>query len=109
MHHVKCQAVIKIPRRNISNLRYADNTTLMGESREELKRLLMGVKEDSEKAGLKLNIQKIKIMASGAITSWEIDGEKVETVTSFLFLGSKITVDSDCGHEMKTLASWQKN
>ena len=98
---MKCQAVIKIPRRNISNLRYAHNTTLMAESREELKSLLMGVKEDSEKAGLKLNIQKIKIMASGPITSREIDGEKVETVTGFLFLGSKITADSDCSHEIK--------
>ena len=98
---MKCQAVIKIPRRNISNLRYADNTTLMAESREELNRLLMRVKEDSENAGLKLNIQKIKIMASGPITSWQIDGEKVETVTGFLFLGSKITVDSDCSHKIK--------
>ena len=98
---MKCQAVIKIPRRNISNLRYADNTTLMAESREELNRLLMRVKEDSENAGLKLNIQKIKIMASGPITSWQIDGEKVETVTDFLFLGYKITVDSDCSHKIK--------
>ena len=98
---MKCQAIIKIPRRNISNLRYADNTTLMAESREELNRLLMRVKEDSENAGLKLNIQKIKIMASGPITSWQIDGEKVETVTGFLFLGSKITVDSDCSHKIK--------
>ena len=98
---MKCQAVIKIPRRNISNLRYADNTTLMAESREELNRLLMRVKEDSENAGLKLNIQKIKIMASGPITSWQIDGEKMETVTDFIFLGSKITADGDCSHKIK--------
>ena len=97
---MKCQAVIKIPRRNISNLRYAHNTTLMAESREELKSLLMGVKEDSEKAGLKLNIQKIKIMASCPITSWEIDGKTMETVTNF---HSKIIADIDCNHEIKRL------
>ena len=92
----------KIARRNINNLRYADDTTLMAESEEELKSLLMKVKEESEKVGLKLNIQKTKIMASGPITSWEIDGETVETVSDFIFLGSKITVDGDCSHEIKT-------
>ena len=95
------QAGIKIARRNISNLRYADDTTLMAESEEELKSLLMKVKEESEKVGLKLNIQKAKIMASGPITSWEIDGETVETVSDFIFLGSKITSDDDCSHEIK--------
>ena len=94
------QAGIKIARRNINNLRYADDTTLMAES-EELKSLLMKVKEDSEEVGLKLNIQKTKIMASGPITSWQIDGVTVETVTDFIFLGSKITVDGDCSHEIK--------
>ena len=83
------------------NLRYADDTTLMAESEEELKRLLMKVKEESEKAGLKLNIQKTKIMASGPITSWQVDGETMETVTNFIFLGSKITADSDCSHEIR--------
>ena len=97
----KAQAGIKIARRNINNLRYADNTTLMAESKEELKSLLMKVEEESEKAGLKLNIQKTKIMASGPIISWQIDGETMETVTDFLFLGSKITVHSDCSHEIK--------
>ena len=97
---MKCQAVIKIARRNINNLRYADNTTLMAESREELKSLLR-VKEDSEKAGLRLNIQKIKIMASGPIISWQIDGGTMETVTDLTFLGSKITADGDCSHEIK--------
>ena len=87
----EAQAGIKIPRRNVSNLRYADDTTLMPESEEELKSLLMKVKEESEKVGLKLNIQKVKIMASGPITSWEIDGETVETVSDFIFGGSKIT------------------
>ena len=87
--------------RNINNLRYADDTTIMAESEEELKRLLMKVKEESEKAGLKLNIQKIKIMASGPITSWQIDGETMETVRDFIFLGSKITVVGDCSHEIK--------
>ena len=95
------QAGIKIARRNISNLRYADDTTLMAESEEELKSLLMRVKEESEKAGLKLNIQKTKIMASSRITSWQIDGEKAETMTDFIFLGSKIAADGDCSHEIK--------
>ena len=94
------QAGIKIARRNINNFRYADDTTLMAES-EEQKNLLMKVKEESEKVGLKLNIQKTKIMASGPITSWEIDGETVETVSDFTFLGSKITADGDCSHEIK--------
>ena len=95
------QAGIKIARRNINNLRYADDTTLMAESEEELKSLLMKVKAKSEKVGLKLNIQKTKIMASGPITSWQIDGETVETVSDLIFLGSKITVDGDCSHEIK--------
>ena len=95
------QAGIKIARRNISNLRYADDTTLMAESEEELKSLLMKVKVESEKVGLKLNIQKTKIMASGPTTSWEIYGETVETVSDFIFLGSKITTDGDCSHEIK--------
>ena len=97
----EAQAGIKIARRNINNLRYANDTTLMAESEEELKSLLMQVKEESEKVGLKLNIQKTKIMASGPISSWEIDGETVETVAEFIFLGSKITADGDCSHEMK--------
>ena len=92
---------IKIAGRNINNLRYADDTTLMAESEEELKSLLMKVKEESEKVGLKLNIQKMKIMASGPMTSWQIDGETVETVADFIFLGSKITEDGDCNHEIK--------
>ena len=95
------QAGIKISGRNINNLRYADDTTLMAESEEELKSLLMKVKVESEKVGLKLNIQKTKIMASGPITSWQIDGETMETVTDFIFWGSKITVDGDCSHEIK--------
>ena len=95
------QAGIKIAGRNINNLRYADDTTLMAESEEELKSLLMKVKEESKKAGLKLNIQKTKIMASGPITSWDIDGETMETVTDFIFFGSKITSDGDCSHEIK--------
>ena len=95
------QAGIKIARRNINNLRYADDTTLMAESEEELKSLLMKVKVDSEKVGLKLNIQKIKIMASRPITSWQIDGETVETVSDLIFLGSKITAYGDCSHEIK--------
>ena len=95
------QAGIKIARRNISHLTYADNTTLMAESEEELKSLLMKVKEESEKVGLKLNIQKTKIMASGPITSRQIDGETVETMSDFIFLGSKITADGDCLHEIK--------
>ena len=94
------QTGIKIARRNINNLRYADDSTIMAES-EELKSLLMKVKEESEKAGLKLNIQKTKIMVSGPITSWQIDGETMETVTDFIFLGSKITADADCSHEIK--------
>ena len=97
----EAQAGIKIAGRNINNLRYADDTTLMAESKEELKSLLMKVKEDSEKAGLKLNIQKMKTMASGPITSWEIHGETMEAVTDFIFLGSKITADGDCSHEIK--------
>ena len=97
----EAQAGIKIARRNINYLRYADDTTLMAESEEELKSLLMKVKEESEKVGLKLNIQKTKIMASGPITSWEIDGEKVETVSDFIFWGSKITADDDCSNEIK--------
>ena len=95
------QAGIKIAGRNINNLRYADDTTLMAESEEELKNLLMKVKEESEKAGLKLHIQKTKVIAFGPITSWEIDGETVETVLDFIFLGSKITADGDCSHEIK--------
>ena len=95
------QAGIKIARRNINNLRYADDTTLMAESEEELKSLLMKVKEESEKVGLKLNIQKMKIMAFGPITSWEIDGETVETESDFILGGSKITADGDCSHEIK--------
>ena len=95
------QAGIKIAGRNINNLRYADDTTLMAESQEELKSLLMKVKEESENFGLKLNIQKTKIMASAPITSWEIDGETVETVSEFIFLGSKITADGDCSHKIK--------
>ena len=99
----EAQAGIKIARRNVNNLRYADDTTLMAESKEELKSLLMKVKEESEKVGLKLNIQKTKIMASGPTTSWQIDGETVETVADFIFLGSKITADGDCRYEIKRL------
>ena len=95
------QAGIKIARRNISNLRYADDTTLMAESEEELKSFLLKMKEECEKVGLKFNIQKTKIMVSGPITSWQIDGETMETVIDFIFLGSKITTDSDCSHEIK--------
>ena len=95
------QAGIKISGRNINILRYADDTTLMAEGKEELKSLLMKMKEESEKAGLKLSIQKMKIMASGSITSWQLDGETVETVRDFIFLGSKITADGDCSHEIK--------
>ena len=97
----EAQAGIKITRRNINNLRYADDTTLMAESKEELKSLLMKVKEETEKVSLKLNIQKTKIMASGPITSWQIDGETMETVTDFIFLGSNITADGDCNHAIK--------
>ena len=96
----EAQAGIKIAGRNINNLRYSDDTTLMPESEEELKSLLMKVKEDSEKVGLKLNIHKMKIMASSPITSWQIDGETVETVANFTFWGSKITADGDCSHEI---------
>ena len=96
----EAQAGIEIARRNIYNLRYADNTTLIAESEEKLKSLLMKVKEESEKAGLKLSIQKTKIMASSPITSWQIDGEAIETVSDFIFLGSKITADGDCSHEI---------
>ena len=102
------QAGIKIARRNISNLRYSDNTSLMAEREEELKSLLMRVKGEGEKAGLKLNIQKTKIMASGPITSWQIEGEKVETVTDFIFLDSKITADGDCSHDIKNTL-WKKS
>ena len=97
----EAQAGIKIARRNINNLRYAEDTTLMAEREEELRSLLMRVKEESEKAGLKLNIQKTKIMASGPITSWQIDGETVETEADFILGGSKITADGDCSHEIK--------
>ena len=97
----EAQDAIKIAWRNINNLRYADDTTLMAESEEELKSLLMKVKEEGEKVGLKLNVQKTKIVASGPITSWEIDGQTVETVSDFIFLGSKITADGDCNHEIK--------
>ena len=97
----EAQAGIKIARKNISNLRYADVTTLMAESEEELKSLLMKVKVESDKVGLTINVQKTKIMASGPITSWEIDGETVETVSDFIFQGSKITADGDCSHEIK--------
>ena len=97
----EAQAGMKIARRNINSLRYADDTTLMAESEEELKSLMMKVKEEHEKAGLKLNIQKTKIMASGPITSWQIDGEAMETVRDFIFLGSRITADGDCSHEIE--------
>ena len=104
------QAGIKIAGRNINNLRYADDTTLMAESEEELRSLFMKVKEESEKVSLKLNIQKTKIMASGPITSWEIDGETVETVSDFIFLGSKISADGDCSHEIKKmLTPWKES
>ena len=103
------QAGIKIAGRNINNLRYADDTTLMAESEEELKSLLMKVKEESEKVGLQLNIQKTKIMASGPITSWEINGETVETVSDFILGGSKITADGDCSHEIKRCLLWNKS
>ena len=102
----EAQAGIKIARRSINNLRYADDTTLMAESEEELKSLLMKVKEESERVGLKLNIQKTKIMTSSPISSWPIDGKIVETVTHFIFWGSKITADSDCSHEIKRLLSF---
>ena len=104
----EAQAGIKIAGRNINNLRYADDTILMAESEEELKSLLLKVKEESEKVGLKLNIQKTKIMASGPINSWEIDGETVETESDFIFLGSKITADGDCSHELKDAYSLEE-
>ena len=104
----EAQARIKIARRNISNFRYTDNTTLMAEN-EELKSLLMKVKEKSEKVGLNLNIQKTKIIASGPITSWQIDGETMETVADFIFGGSKITANCDCSHEIKILTPWKES
>ena len=104
----EAQAGIKIAGRNINNLKYADDTTLMAESEEELKSLLMKVKEESEKVCLKLNIRKTKIMASGPITSWQIDGETMETVADFILVGSKITADGDCSREIKTLTPWEK-
>jgi len=100
----EAQSGIKTAGRNINNLRYANSTTLMAKSKKELKSLLIKVKEESEKVGLKLNIQKTKIMTSGPITSWQIDGETMETVRDFIFLGSTLTVDGDCSHEIKTLA-----
>ena len=109
LHHEKLWAGIKIARRNINNLRYADDTNLVAESEKELKSLLMKVKEESEKVGLKLNIQKTNIMASGPITSWQIDGETMKTVLDFIFLGSKITADGDYSHEIKMLAPWKKS
>ena len=105
----EAQAGIKIAGRNINNLRYADDTTLMAESEEELKSLLMKVKEESEKISLKLNIQKTKIMVSSPITSWQIGGEIVETVADFIFLGSKITAEGDCSHEISTLTPWKES
>ena len=105
----EAQAGIKIARRNINSLRYGDGTTLMAESENELKSLLMKVKKESGKAGLKLNIQKTKIMASGPVTSWQRDGETMETVTDFIFLGFKITVDGDCSHEILILAPQKKS
>ena len=106
----EAQAGIKIAGTNINNLRYADDTTVMAESKEELKSLLMKVKEEQEKAGLKLNIQKTKVMAPSPITSWWIDGEIMETMTDFILLGSKITADGDCSHEIKKmLAPWKKS
>ena len=104
----EAQAGIKNAGRNINNLKYADDTTLMKESKEELKNFLMKVKEESEKVGLQLNIQKIKVMASSPFTSWEIDGETVETVADFIFGGSKITADGDCSHEIKDTCSLQE-
>ena len=104
----KAQAGTKIAGRNINNLRYADDTTLMAESEEEIKSLLMKVKEESEKVGLKLNIQKTKIMVSGAITSWQMDGETVETMADFILGGSKITADGDCSHEIKDAHSLEE-
>ena len=105
----EAQAEINVAGRPINNLRYADGTPLMAENEEELKSFLMKVKEESEKVGLMLNIQKTNIMASGPITSWEIDGETVETVSDLILLGSKITADGDCSHEIKTLVPWKKS
>ena len=105
----EAEAGIKIVRRNINNFKYADDTTFITESKEELKSLLMKVKKETEKAGLKLNIQKSKTMASSPITLWQIDGETMETVRGFIFLGSKITADGDCSHEIKIVALWKKN
>ena len=105
----EAQAEIKIAWRNINSLRYMDYTTLVAESEEELKSFLMKVKQESEKVGFKLNIQKTKIMASGPITPWQIDGKTMETGTDFIFLGSKITVNGECSHEIKTIAPWKKN
>ena len=105
----EAQAGIKIAGRSVNNLRYTDDTTLMAENEEELKSFLMKVKEQREKFGLKLSIQKTKIMASGPITSWEIDGETVEIVSDFIFGGSKITADGDCSHEIKTLTPWKES
>ena len=105
----EAQAGIKIAGRNTNNLRYADNITLMAESEEELKSLLMKLKEETEKVGLKLNIHKTKIMASGPTTSWQIDGKTVETVTDFISLDSRITADGDCSHDIKTLAPWKRS
>ena len=105
----EAQAGIKIARRNINNFRYADDTTFIAESEEELKSLLMKVKEESGKVGFKFNFQKTKIMASGPITSWQIDGETVETAVDFIFLGSKITANGDCNHEIKTFTPWKKS
>ena len=105
----EAEAGIKTAGRDINNLRYADDTTLMAKSEEELKSLLMKVEEQSEKAGLKINIQKTKIMASNPITSWQIDGKTTETVTDFIFLGSKITADGDCSHEIKMLTPWKES
>ena len=105
----EAQAGIKIAGRNINNPTYADDTTLMAQSKEELKSLLMNLKEESEKVGFKLNIQKTKIMASGPVTSWHLDGETMETVRDFIFGGSQITADGDCSHEIKMLAPWKKS
>ena len=105
----EAQAGIKIARRNINNLRYANDNILVAESKEELRSPLMKVKDESEKSGFKLNIQKTKIVASGPITSWQIDGETVETVSDFIFGGSKITADGDCSHELKTLTPWKES
>ena len=105
----EAQGGVKIARRNINNLRYADDANFMAESEEELKSLLMKVKAESEKVGLKLNIQKTKIMASGPVTLWEIDGETVETVSDFIFWGSKMTADTDCSHEIKTFTPWKES